>query len=55
MIREVRTLWWIGQGILMFSMTLPVWMHSYFIPLSVGMVGVHLLGAVYSQYVQEED
>lgn len=53
--REVRTLWWIGQGILMFLMTLPVWMHSYFIPLSVGMVGIHLLGAIYSQYVQEED
>ena len=53
--REVRTLWWLGQGMLMFLMTLPAWMNTLFIPLSTGLVGLHLLGAIYSQYIQEED
>lgn len=55
MSREVRTLWWIGQGALMFLVTLLAWRQLWFIPLSIGMIGIHLLGAVYSQYIQEED
>ena len=49
--REIRTLWWLGQGLVTILLSL------YFdLPyVALGFFVVHALGAYYSQFIQEEE
>jgi hypothetical protein len=51
MSREVRTLWWCAQGLLIFGIVA-----SYVsVALGILLLGFHGLGAGYSQFIQGED
>lgn len=49
--REIRTLWWLIQGVLMFL----VLAFSGFVMIGWILTLVHAAGAIYSQFIQEEE
>lgn len=48
--REIRSLWWLGQGTLLFLILVA---NGFFFLGWISM-GVHVWGAIYSQFIQEE-
>lgn len=55
MTREARTLWWISQGILIFLTIWFYWPDQSLFPINCGLLGLHMAGAFYSQFIQDED
>ncbi len=49
--REIRTLWWCAQGTLLFLILVA----NGFVFLGWGFMLVHIGGAIYSQFIQEEE
>lgn len=49
--REIRTLWWCGQGLLLFLILVV----NGFVFLGWLSMLVHVGGAIYSQFIQEEE
>ena len=47
--REIRTLWWLAQGTLLFLILVA---NGFFVIGGIS-VGVHVGGAIYSQFIQE--